>query len=138
MVGAVLVEPTVMLNSGNALELLPSLTVIRIFAKRPTLLALGVPQSRPVARSKLSQPGRFSLRNVSVRPSGSDADGRKEYSWPGCTLVGGVPEILGGRLTVCAAAAWDRKNRIPTGRIAANRAHRLINGYVILGGPRKV
>ncbi len=62
----------------------------------PTLDEVGVPVSNPVDPSKRAHPGRFRIRNDRRFPSGSEAEGRKEYSCPTAALVGGVPEIVGG------------------------------------------
>ena len=62
----------------------------------PTLPAAGVPLSCPVAMLKVAQGGRFVIENDSVWPAGPLAVGVNEYVVPAVTLVGGVPEMVGG------------------------------------------
>jgi hypothetical protein len=77
MVGGLLAtEPagaTVIVKAGSDFALLPSLTEMRMFENVP--VAVGVPLSRPVLLLKLAQAGRLLTENVSVRPSGSVAEG---------------------------------------------------------------
>jgi hypothetical protein len=82
MVGGLLatgaVEPagaTVIVKADSDLVLRPSLTEMRMFANVPA--TVGVPLSRPVLVLKLAQAGRLLTANVSVRPSGSVAEGWK-------------------------------------------------------------
>ena len=50
---------TLIENAGNVAVASPSLTLIWMLAYVPTLAAVGVPASRPVALSKEAQPGRL-------------------------------------------------------------------------------
>jgi hypothetical protein len=83
-------------NAGNDADACPSLTLIAMFANVPA--AVGVPDSCPVLPLNVAQAGRFVMLNVSVVPvSGSLAVGVNVYSVPTLPVVGGVPEIVGGR-----------------------------------------
>ena len=62
------------------------------------LKKVGVPESLPVAPSKLAHNGLLLMLKVSESPSGSAAWGRKEYGLPACTSVAGLPEMVGGLL----------------------------------------
>jgi hypothetical protein len=99
IVGAtLLVGPlTVMLKGGSDTDLLPSLTEITMLLYVPTLVAPGVPRSRPVAVLHVAHAGWLRIENVSVLPSGSLATGRKTYKLPATTELAGVPEMTGGR-----------------------------------------
>ena len=92
--GAVLL--TVSENAGNCAVRLPSLTLIAMLLVVPTLLAVGVPCSRPVVVLNVVQLGWFVMLKVSVPPSESLAVGVNEYAVPAVTVVGGEPEIVGG------------------------------------------
>jgi hypothetical protein len=70
-------------NAANEVVLTPSVTLIDTPVHRPT--ALGVPNRRPVLVSKLAHEGLLAMLNMSVLPSGSDADGRKLYGDPTIT-----------------------------------------------------
>jgi hypothetical protein len=73
------VEPedtTVIVKAGSDFDLRPSLTEMRMFENVPA--AVGVPLSRPVLLLKLAQAGRLLTAKVSVRPSGSLAEGWNE------------------------------------------------------------
>ena len=63
-------------KAGSDLDLLPSLTEMRMFENVPA--TVGVPLRRPVLLLKLAQAGRLLTENVSVRPSGSVAEGWNE------------------------------------------------------------
>ncbi len=73
----------------------PSLTLMVTFANVPTLLAVGVPCSRPELAVNVAQVGRFAMLNVSVPPLASLAVGVNDYGVPTVTVGGGVPEIVG-------------------------------------------
>jgi hypothetical protein len=68
-----------------------------MFANVPTFALVGVPCNRPVVVLNVAHVGRFVMLNVSVPPSGSLAAGVNEYATPAVTVVGGEPEIVGGR-----------------------------------------
>jgi hypothetical protein len=73
---------------------------------------VGVPLSRPVQALNEAHAGLLLIEKRShVRRSGSDALGVKVYAVPAATLVGGDPEITGGRLAAaaCVAAALNDK-----------------------------
>jgi hypothetical protein len=93
-----------MVNGGSETLAVPSLTLIVMFTKVPTFATAGVPVSRPVVPLNVAQLGRFAIANVSVPPSGSVAVGVKEYAVPAVTVVGGVPEIVGGRFGAAVTA----------------------------------
>ncbi len=84
------------MNVGSERDASPSLTLMTIPLYVPTLLADGVPLSRPVLLLKLAHVGRFAIENVSGSPSASLADGVKEKDWSCVTVVVGVPLIDGG------------------------------------------
>src|ERR1700722_19088721 len=69
---------TTMLKAANWVFMYPSVTVIAMFEYVPTLLAVGVPDNRPVAVLKLAQDGAFATANAIFRPLGSVAAGWKE------------------------------------------------------------
>ena len=83
IVGAVFVctACTVIENAARDAEACPSLTLITMPPKVPTLLADGVPLRRPVLLSKLAQAGRFAIEKVRTSPFESLADGVKAYEW---------------------------------------------------------
>jgi hypothetical protein len=81
VVGGVVVEPedcTTMLNAGNTPFVYPSYAVITTFEYVPTLLAVGVPDNKPVVLLKLAQDGPFVIANTIRRPFGSTAESWKE------------------------------------------------------------
>jgi hypothetical protein len=84
----------VIVKVGSDFVLLPSLTEMRMFENVPA--TVGVPLRRPVLVLKLAQAGRLPMANVSGWPSGSVAEGWKEYATPTVPVVLGVPEIVGG------------------------------------------
>jgi hypothetical protein len=63
-------------KADSDFDFLPSLTEMRMFENVPA--AVGVPLRRPVLLLKLAQAGRLLTANVSVRPSGSVAEGWNE------------------------------------------------------------
>jgi hypothetical protein len=78
IVGARLVSGgsvTVIVNAARDAFACPSLTVITISAKVPTLAVLGRPESRPVVVEKLAQLGLLAMVKVSGSPSASAAEG---------------------------------------------------------------
>jgi hypothetical protein len=89
-------ELTTIENGASAVVSWPSLTLILISAKVPTLPAAGVPWSRPVVEVKVAHVGLLTMVNVSVPPLASLAVGVKVYCVPTVAVVGGVPEIVGG------------------------------------------
>src|SRR5580700_6510773 len=58
-------DVTAMLNAGSLALRVPSLTLMRMFEKVPTLAVAGVPASCPVVLLKLAQEGRFATEKVS-------------------------------------------------------------------------
>ena len=86
---------TAIVNAGSEALAAPSLTLITMLAKLPA--AVGVPASRPVVVLNVAQLGRFAIAKVSVAPSGSLASGETAYAAPSVAVVGGGPEIVGGR-----------------------------------------
>jgi hypothetical protein len=102
---------TVRVNAGSDADNDPSLTEMTMLAYEPTLLLVGVPDSRPVEVLKVAQEGLFTMANASAWPSGSLADGVKLYAIVACTDVDGEPEMdgaeLGGGVTVIANAGKD-------------------------------
>src|SRR5689334_11757379 len=68
---------------------------MRMFEVVPTFAAAGVPDSFPVVVLKVAHAGLFVIDQVSVSLFGSVAVGWNEYAVPTCTLVEGVPEIVG-------------------------------------------
>ena len=87
---------TLIANTGSDVVLVPSLTLIATFENVPA--AVGVPCSCPVDVLNVAHAGRLTIENVSVLPSGSLAVGVKAYCTPTVAVVGGDPEIVGGRL----------------------------------------
>ena len=71
--GAVLL--TAIANAGSCAVAVPSLTLITMLLNVPTLLAVGVPCSRPVVVLNVAHDGRFAIENVNGLPSGSLAVG---------------------------------------------------------------
>src|SRR5690606_11178211 len=86
---------TVMLNGPSHATSSRSETLIRISDQVRTSPAPGVPDNRPVDSSKSAHSGAFTMSNVSVSPSASRAVGLKRYCSPTCTVLGGVPVIVG-------------------------------------------
>ena len=84
-----------MLNAGRAADCVPSLTLITMFEKAPTLELDGVPVSEPVAMLNVPHEGMFVMLKLRVVPEGPLAAGVNEYAWPAVTCVGGVPLIVG-------------------------------------------
>jgi hypothetical protein len=82
-------------NAASATLCVASLTVIRICASTPTLATPGLPESAPVAASKVAQVGLLSMAKISVAPLASAAVGRKLYAEPTATDWAGLPEIVG-------------------------------------------
>jgi len=87
---------TWMLNAGNEADAWPSLTLITMFEKVPTLELEGVPLRVPVDVLNAAQVGRFWTLKVSVEPDGPAAVGVKLYVCPSLTEVVGVPLMVGG------------------------------------------
>ncbi len=94
---------TWMLNVGSGTLVVPSLTLITMFEYVPTFAVAGMPLSCPVVVLNVAHEGLLEMANVSVLPSASDAAGWNEYCAPACTVVAGVPVILGGVLVGGAA-----------------------------------
>ncbi len=78
MVGARLVDCTVIVKGASDAVACPSLTVIAMLPKMPALAAVVAPASRPVLGSNVAHAGRFETANVSASPSKSTAVGVKE------------------------------------------------------------
>ena len=93
---------TVRSNGGSDAEApAESVTVITIPLVVPTSALPGVPLSLPVAGSNVAHDGLLVMLKVSVSPaSRSDAVGVKLYAVSSATEVGGVPEMVGGSLTL--------------------------------------
>ena len=87
---------TVIANASSDADAVPSLTLITIPLYVPTSLADGVPLIWPVAMLNVAQAGLLVIENDSVWPAGPLAVGVNEYVVPAVTLVGGVPEMVGG------------------------------------------
>ena len=87
---------TVMLKGGSELEATPSLTLSTMLEYVPVCVLAGVPESWPVAMLKLAQAGMFVIENDRLLPDGSVVVGVNEYPVPAATLVGGVPDMVGG------------------------------------------
>ena len=68
---------TLTVNGASDALATPSLTLITMFAKLPTLAAVGVPASMPVAVLKLAHPGLPEIEKVSLYPLGPLALGVK-------------------------------------------------------------
>jgi len=77
-VGVTAVEVTWIENAGSAALALPSLTLITIPDVIPTLEAVGVPLSRPVATLNTAHEGLLATEYERVPPEGSEALGVKE------------------------------------------------------------
>ena len=75
MVGGAAGAATVIVNAGSAVLKVPSLTLMTMFAKLPTFVPAGVPESSPVALLKLAQEGRCATAKLSALPLGSLAVG---------------------------------------------------------------
>ena len=61
-----------------------------------------MPCNAPVVTLNVAHVGRFAIANVNALPSGSLAVGLNVYAAPCVAVVGGAPEIVGGRLPVGA------------------------------------
>ena len=57
-------------NAGRNAVVWPSLTLIRMLAKVPSLVVVGVPESAPVAVLKVPQAGRLTIVKLNVEPPG--------------------------------------------------------------------
>jgi hypothetical protein len=77
-VGVTAVEVTWIENAGSAALALPSLTLITIPDVIPTLDAVGVPLSRPVATLNTAHEGLLATEYERVPPEGSEALGVNE------------------------------------------------------------
>ena len=64
-----------MLKAGRVADAWPSETAMTMLPAVPTLAAVGVPDRRPVAGSKVAQAGLLEMPKVSACPSGSEATG---------------------------------------------------------------
>jgi hypothetical protein len=83
-------------------------------AKVPTFVLAGIPESTPVAALKDAHTGGLAMEKLNVAPLGPVTTGAKEYGWPACTEVGGLPAMVvttgggvtaaGGGVAVVAAA----------------------------------
>ena len=68
---------TLIAKAGNAVVFWPSLTLIWMLAKVPTLESGGVPVSSPVLLLNEAQAGRLAIVKVSVLPLACEAVGVK-------------------------------------------------------------
>jgi hypothetical protein len=68
---------TWMLKGGRDADNCPSLTLITMLEKVPTLEPAGVPLSVPFVELNVAQGGRLAALKVSVEPAGPLADGVK-------------------------------------------------------------
>src|SRR3569833_1545317 len=87
---------TAMVNAGSETLVVPSLTLMVIFAYVPRLVVPGVPESWPVLVLKVAQAGLLAIAKVNLLPSASEAAGWNEYVDPAWTAVAGAPVIFGG------------------------------------------
>src|SRR5215468_5832828 len=92
-------------KGASAVVVVPSLTLMRMFAAVPTLAAVGVPESWPFAVLNVAHWGRFAMENVSLSPSASLAVGTNMYVEPAAIVVDGVPEIVGAAFVGGGAAS---------------------------------
>src|SRR5205814_873938 len=86
---------TAMAKAGSEVVRVPSLTLITMPEKMPTLAVVAVPVSCPVVLLKLAHDGRLAIEKVSVSLSGSLAVGVIELLATATTFVDGVPPITG-------------------------------------------
>jgi len=105
-VGVGVAAVTCMENAGRLAEAVPSLTLMMIPEYVPVLAAGGVPLSCPVAMLKFAQDGLFVIENDRVLPDGSVVVGVNEYAVPAVTLVGGVPDMVGGGAETLTVTDW--------------------------------
>ena len=89
---------TVMEKAGSAVEALPSVAEISMLAYEPASPAAGLPVSAPVAAVKVAQEGLFTMVNVTVSLSASEADGVKLYATPSVADFPAVPLMVGAVL----------------------------------------
>ena len=68
---------TVIEKGASGTLVVPSLTLMVMLAKVPTLAVVGVPDRVPLLGSKLAQAGMLLMENVSVLPAASVAVGVK-------------------------------------------------------------
>jgi hypothetical protein len=101
---------TVIVNAGSEALAEPSLTLITMLVKVPTLL--GVPESRPVVVLNTAQLGLFWMENESVLPSASAAFGWKKYATPTIAPVGRMPLIVGAAANALSGASSTATNEI--------------------------
>jgi hypothetical protein len=76
---------------------------------------VGVPLKRPVMVEKVAQLGRLTIEKERASPFTSLAVGRNEYILPTCTLVLGVPDIVGAAPPANASVA---------NKVAASKANK--------------
>src|SRR6185295_10537652 len=109
MIGAVLAAAFTAIENGcNDALACPSLTLMMMLSKVPTLLAVGAPESRPVVALKPAQDGLLEIENVSGLPSASEAAGWKVYDLPTRTDFGGLPAMFGVRFGLGCLRASTR------------------------------
>ena len=89
---------------GSDALAVPSDTEITMPVYEPTLAAVGVPLRRPVVELNVAHVGRFTIENVNVWPSASDAVGVKLYACPTVAELEGVPLITGVRFAACTTS----------------------------------
>ncbi len=90
---------TTIVKAFSAVVVRPSLTLMIRLEYVPMSATAGVPDKRPLAVLKVAQRGWLLMRKTSVSPSASLALGTNVYVCSACTLVPGVPLIVGARLS---------------------------------------
>jgi hypothetical protein len=89
---------TVMLKAASGTDMMPSETLMMMLPKVP--LTVGVPVNAPVVVLNDAQFGRFWTLKTSAAPAPPTAVGVNAYAVPTVAVVRGVPEMVGGTLTV--------------------------------------
>jgi hypothetical protein len=92
-------EPVTVIENGGseALPPRPSLTLMRMFEYVPMCAVVGTADSWQTVLLKTAHDGGFCTEHFSASPFGSEIVARKPYQRPALIVVGGVPEIVGGR-----------------------------------------
>jgi hypothetical protein len=86
---------TEIVNAGSETTVVPSVAEISTALNVPTLLAVGVPDSKPVDASNDVQDGLFAIVKVTAPWLGTAACGLKLYGWPTVAVTTGMPWIVG-------------------------------------------